>query len=109
MRQYPLDIDEHIEDLDVLQAAAEDMLANRTTSPTTLTAFIHFLRLRSIESRIEHVIYRSRTKSQADTAVVESFLGQLAGWRAAVLSTYNESTMEPQKRSASLDIFVRSS
>ncbi|OAL47779.1 hypothetical protein IQ07DRAFT_681933 [Pyrenochaeta sp. DS3sAY3a] len=103
---YPLDVDEHIEDVGVLQAASEDRFADRTTPPTTLTAFIHFLRLRSIESRIEQVIYRPNKKSQADTAVVENFLAQLAGWRAAVLTTYNESSMEPQKRSASLDMFM---
>ena len=65
---------------------------------------MYFLRLRSIEARIEHVIYRSKRSANAE--VIESLLGQLAEWRSTVLSAYHEVSMGSKQRSNILDLFV---
>ncbi|KIW05924.1 uncharacterized protein PV09_03117 [Verruconis gallopava] len=88
--EFPLDIDEHIDDIISIHQAAQNRSPLPARPPSTLTPFIHFLRLRMIESKIEHVIYRLNRKSPANPIVIQGFLDQLIAWKDAIPVEYYE-------------------
>jgi hypothetical protein len=104
--QFPLDIDEDCNDLDMFRQAAMAVNHSPACPPTSLTPFIHFLRLRMIESKIEHVMYRRNRRGPADPALIQNFIDRLAAWKDAIpIEYYNElsSIRSPQN---SIDAFV---
>ena len=53
--------------------------------PTTLTCFIHTLRLKRIESKIQSHIYRVDVIVQDLSSLTEQFLEDLAAWKNMIL------------------------
>jgi hypothetical protein len=84
--KFPLDIDEDANDIKTLIQAAEKSRHCPVSPPSSLTPFIHFMRLRRIESRIEHVTYRSETPH----TVIQGFLDELTSWEKAIPPEYRD-------------------
>jgi hypothetical protein len=82
--KLPLDIDEETVVLeDFRKALAHD--PNLPASPTTtLTEFIHNLRIRKIQSNIQHEIYRVDRRANPSHDIIDGFLSQLYRWRETV-------------------------
>ena len=82
--QLPLDVEESCQDMQVLEQASKvDPEVVRTES-TSLTAFLHILRLRRIESSIQQAIYRVDQSTNVTDADIEFYLNQLQGWKELV-------------------------
>lgn len=84
----PLDVDEANRDIDVLrQASSAEVDKTIPAFPQkTMTCFIHLLRLRRIDSDIQHHIYRvdRRTTSKDIYEATDMFLEKLTAWKDAI-------------------------
>jgi hypothetical protein len=82
--QLPFDVEESCQDMDELERASKmDFEAPRTES-TSLTAFLHILRLRRIESSIQQSIYRVDQSTNVTDTEIESYVDQLEKWKDLV-------------------------
>lgn len=80
----PLDVEESCQDQKVLEQASKlDPDVVRTES-TSLTAFLHILRLRRIESSIQQTIYRVDQSTTLEDAEIDFYLEQLENWKALI-------------------------
>ncbi|RDW66373.1 hypothetical protein BP6252_10008 [Coleophoma cylindrospora] len=86
--EFPISIDEDVEDQEILRQAAKDVADGTIRPPSSLTPFIHFIELRRIESKIEHAIYRANKQTKTTSEVVQNFLAQLMSWKEAIPSEY---------------------
>jgi len=79
--ELPLDIDEDTEDAAVFRNASPT--STPVNPPTTMTCFIHILRLKRIESDIQHNLYRvdNSTDLSLRSIQTEKFLEKLTAWR----------------------------
>ncbi|KAF2494129.1 hypothetical protein BU16DRAFT_619297 [Lophium mytilinum] len=83
----PLDIDEACNDPDVLENAfdSQAQIATESTSAppvsTTMSLWIHVLRIRRIESQIQQTIYRVDQTEPAHDSVIDDFITQLTHWK----------------------------
>jgi hypothetical protein len=84
--QLPLDVDEANQDVEKLRKAATENLSMPKYPQTTMTCFIHLLRLKRLESEIQHKVYRvDTTKSvEAIEKTTDTFLNQLREWKDAI-------------------------
>ena len=79
--QLPLDVEESCQDIHFLEQASKiDPNVVRTES-TSLTAFLHILRLRRIESSIQQTIYRVDQSTNVTDAEIEFYLEELEKWK----------------------------
>lgn len=82
--QLPFDVEESCQDLEALEQASKiDPEVPRTES-TSLTAFLHILRLRRIESSIQQSIYRVDQSTNVTDAEIESYVDQLEKWKYSI-------------------------
>lgn len=102
--QLPIDIDEEVDDLERLQSAADNSTGDVVRSPSSLATFIHLIKLRRIESKIEQVMYRAKRQKSAIPTVVQGFLHQLILWKEAIPSDYHRVDTET---AIGMDNFVR--
>ena len=79
--QLPLDVDEPCQDIEALEKASKVDPEVVRTSSTSLTAFLHILRLRRIESSIQQAIYRVDRSVNATDADIKFYLDQLECWK----------------------------
>lgn len=93
-------------DIELLKSAAASQTQMPACPPTSLTPFIHFLRLRMIESKIEHVIYRLNRKTQANPALIQNFIEQLSAWKNAIPIEYYHQPCGKQGPYNGIDTFV---
>ena len=72
-----------MDDVEILVKAKND-----TTSrpPSSLTPFIHFMRLRRIESRIKDV----NRRTQANSIAIQEFLDELNAWKNEIPREYRD-------------------
>ncbi|KAK5265338.1 hypothetical protein LTR96_009240 [Exophiala xenobiotica] len=80
--ELPLDVNESSSRAEDFRAAlnlAPDTLA---CPPTTLTFFIHTLRMKRISSEVQHEIYRVDRNVNTSHAVIDGFIAQLDSWKA---------------------------
>jgi hypothetical protein len=89
-----------------LQQAANHNADGNVRPPSSLTPFIHFLKLRKIESKIEQVIYRANKKSQPIHIVVQGFLSQLIAWKEAIPLEYHDQVNTKTGPFVGIDTFV---
>ena len=78
--ELPLDINEDISDPSIIHAASRSISDMPAIPATSLTSFIHHLRLKRIESEIQSTIYRVSSPVPADTVVIQAFLDRLSAW-----------------------------
>jgi hypothetical protein len=82
--QLPLDVEESSQDIEALEQASKlDPNVVRTES-TSLTAFLHILRLRRIEASIQQTIYRVDQATNVTDAEIEFYLEQLENWKSLI-------------------------
>ncbi|KAK5174417.1 uncharacterized protein LTR77_001497 [Saxophila tyrrhenica] len=79
--ELPLDIDEAVEDDATVLQAAQDQNDPSRWQTSTLTPFIHRLRLKRIESEIQHLVYRVDIQDGASTSLIDHFLDRLSSWK----------------------------
>ncbi|KAJ9142369.1 Fungal-specific transcription factor domain-containing protein [Pleurostoma richardsiae] len=80
----PLDIPEENEDDEVCRQAYLHVSNFPRNPPTTMTSFIHRLRLKQIESDIQHEIYRVDRPAQLSDVVIQQYLDRLNAWKDAI-------------------------
>jgi hypothetical protein len=70
----------------VLRRATDADRARPAFPQTTMTCYIHLLRLRIIDSEIQHDIYRVDNRNSAKTIyqTTDDFLERLSAWRDAI-------------------------
>ncbi|RDW85138.1 hypothetical protein BP6252_02728 [Coleophoma cylindrospora] len=79
--ELPLDIDEATDSELAIQQAAQLATEIPRNPPTTLTSFVHRVRLKRIESEIQHLLYRVDRPIKASDSIIQDFLNQLYAWR----------------------------
>lgn len=77
----PLDVDESCQDIRALEIASTLEPDVPRKESTTLTAFLHILRLRRIESNIQQSIYRVDEAVNVTDDEVDYYLEQLEKWK----------------------------
>lgn len=84
--QLPLDVDEANQSLEALSAAATQDRTVPARPQTTMSTFIHLVRLKRIESEIQHKIYRvdHAKSSSMINAITDGFLERLYAWKDAI-------------------------
>lgn len=78
--EMPLDVDEEVGD-DGVRRAWQDQLARPRVHASTLTSFIHRLRLKRIESQIQHSVYRVDITEPTPKSLIDHYLQELRDWR----------------------------
>lgn len=79
--QMPLDVDEAATDISLLEQASKKDPNVVPTISTSLSSFLHVLKLRRIESSIQQTVYRvDNTEGVCDTEI-DRFIGELVRWR----------------------------
>ncbi|KAE9978160.1 hypothetical protein BLS_000838 [Venturia inaequalis] len=98
----PLDVDEATQDLNVLRKATTQDRSRPTLPQTSMTTFIHLLRLKRIEADIQHKIYRVDKAKSAEWLYkkTDMFLEHMIAWKDAI---------PPEATSAQLDSTDRQS
>ncbi|KAK5681097.1 hypothetical protein LTS10_006858 [Elasticomyces elasticus] len=80
----PFDLDESSQNIEALEHASRLDPNTPRTESTSLTAFLHILRLRRIESSIQQTIYRVDQPVNITDAEVDHYLEQLEHWRSTI-------------------------
>ncbi|EXJ88132.1 hypothetical protein A1O1_05060 [Capronia coronata CBS 617.96] len=77
----PLDIDEDTVTLEDFRRAARQNPEVPANPPTSLTGFVHTLRLKRIQSEIQQTIYRVDRPTNPTHDMIEGLLAKLAKWQ----------------------------
>ncbi|KAK4975155.1 hypothetical protein LTR42_004365 [Elasticomyces elasticus] len=80
----PFDLDESSQNIEALEHASRLDPNTPRTESTSLTAFLHILRLRRIESSIQQTIYRVDQPVNITDTEVDHYLEQLEHWRSTI-------------------------
>lgn len=80
----PLDMDEAIDEEDAIVNAAKHVSDKPCNPPTSLTSFIHHIRLKRIESEVHRSIYRVDKSFSASRHLVQGFYKRLTAWEKAI-------------------------
>lgn len=94
-----------MDDLETLQHAVRTSSSQPVSPPTSLTPFIHFLRLRAIESKIERNVYRVDRKTNVTPEIVQRFLNDLMAWKQVIPPEYHHKYDQPWPCN-NVDVFV---
>jgi len=81
---FPLDVDESCQNLEILEQAAKLDPSTPRAESTSLTAFLHILRLRRIESSIQQSIYRVDERIDVTDAEIDEYLCRLENWKSMI-------------------------
>lgn len=81
--EMPLDVDEAMGDQEVRQAW-QDHFDQPREHASTLTPFIHRVRLKRIESEIQHSVYRVDVTGATSKSVVDNYLQRLDDWKSQI-------------------------
>lgn len=82
--RLPFDVNEDCQDLEILEKASKIDPDIVKTESTSLSAFLHVLRLRRIESSIQQTIYRVDQKANINEAEVDIYLSRLEEWKTLI-------------------------
>lgn len=80
----PLDINEDVRDDEFVRQASLRVSPLPLNPPNTMTSFVHRLRLKRIESEIQHTVYRVDQSGKTPDAIIHSFLDRLDAWKDAI-------------------------
>jgi hypothetical protein len=95
--ELPLDINEDTADPAIIHHASENISEYPVNPATSLTSFIHQIRLKRIESEIQFTIYRVSPPTPTDPSVIQEFLDRLSAWERMLPSeTYRFEDKELQ-------------
>lgn len=79
--QLPLDVEESCQDMQILEQASKVDPEIVRTDSTSMTAFLHILKLRRIEASIQQTIYRVDQSTNVTDAEIQFYLDQLENWK----------------------------
>lgn len=99
----PLDVDEDLADDESLVQIWQQM-RSQSRSPqktSSLTPFIHRLRLKRIESEIQHTVYRVDQVDEVPESTIMSFLSRLEQWKSSIPPSAK--TYKPRQQSLPYD------
>lgn len=84
--QLPLDVDEANRDLDILRVAAEADRSVPAFPQTTMSCYVHLLRLRIIDSEIQHKVYRVDCVKSPESIykMTDILLAKLQAWKDVI-------------------------
>jgi hypothetical protein len=82
--KLPLDINETTVEVEEIAEANPLHHLHPSSPPTSLTNFIHTIRLRRIQSEIQQAIYRVDQEIDPPDEIIENLLEKLAKWRDLV-------------------------
>lgn len=86
--ELPVDVNESIQDETSLRKALEASRSrcegDAPKTSTSLSPFVHIIRLRQIESQIQQTIYRVDRPTVPSVAQVEKFIGILEDWKERI-------------------------
>jgi hypothetical protein len=74
-----------------------------------MTSFVHRIRLKRIESQIQHLIYRVDEPKKVSDAMIEGFLHQLSVWKDRLPLDASNYQDKPSQPFDGIDIYVRTS
>lgn len=80
----PFDVNEENEDVALLEKAAALDLNTRRTTSSSMSSFLHIVRLRKIESKIQQTVYRVDQTTGVSDAVIDGFLDELSTWKSLI-------------------------
>lgn len=106
--ELPLDVDEACEDIQAIIQAAKMRSNVPRNPPTTLTSFVHRVRLKRIESQIQHLIYRVDRPLKVPDNIIQSFLAQLTTWKDTLPEVAYNIVDSKSQPFDGIDIYVRS-
>ncbi len=78
----PMDINEESIDGETFYKAAAQDRNVPANPPTTLTHFVHIIRLKRLQSAIQHHIYRVDQEDDPSQVLINQYLTQLSDWKA---------------------------
>jgi hypothetical protein len=86
MQKLPLEVDEATQDLEELRRASAQDRTKPANPPTTMTTIVHLIRLKRLESEIQHKLYRVDKTKPADAIyeTTDRYLEKLQAWRDAI-------------------------
>ena len=91
----PLDIDEETEDISVVERALSSDQNSRRTTSSSMSSFLHIVRLRKIESKIQQTVYRVDQSTGVSDADIDGFLDELSTWKSLIpLDTRKKTDLE---------------
>jgi hypothetical protein len=91
----PFDVDEENEDVAVLERAASSDQNTRRTTSSSMSSFLHVVRLRKIESKIQQTVYRVDQTTGVADSVIDGFLDELSTWKSLIpLDTRKKTDLE---------------
>lgn len=91
----PFDVDEENEDVAVLEKAASFDQNTRRATSSSMSSFLHVVRLRKIESKIQQTVYRVDQTTGVPDAVIDGFLDELSTWKSLIpLDTRKKTDLE---------------
>ncbi|KAI2614671.1 fungal-specific transcription factor domain-containing protein [Hypoxylon fragiforme] len=82
--ELPYDINEDTIDDEVIRLASTRVSNIPVNPPNTLTSFIHRVRLKQIESEIQHDVYRVDQPKEVSKTIINSFIDRLHAWKDAI-------------------------
>ena len=101
-------MNEGVDDLELLQQAADKQSDLPASPPTSLTLFVHFLRLKLIEGKIEFTIIVVDNQKLNTPSVIKGLLDQLSAWERTIPSEYNDKGDVRNEPFHGINIFVSS-
>lgn len=102
----PLDINEDTRSDDIIRQAATHVSSSPASPATTLTSFIHRLRLKRLESEIQHVVYRVDQPKKVSDATVNVFLERLSSWKEAIPFEAKNFAHQPNSAYEGLELYT---
>ncbi|RDW82656.1 hypothetical protein BP6252_03768 [Coleophoma cylindrospora] len=94
--ELPLDVDDSIDEIGL-----DEYIWQERPPParSSLSCFIHTIRLRQIESNIQQSVYRVDKSTSLPIAVIDRFLAELAHWRDNIPVPDDKFTVDPSTKS----------
>ncbi|KAI2619534.1 fungal-specific transcription factor domain-containing protein [Hypomontagnella submonticulosa] len=82
--ELPFDINEETTDDEIVRQASLRVSDIPVNPPHTLTSFVHRMRLKQIESEIQHDVYRVDRPNDVSDAIINTFLDRLNAWKEVI-------------------------
>lgn len=107
--KLPLDVEESNESLEDIKQAAKQTAGQPCNPPNSLTSFLHKVRLKRIESEVQHLIYRVDRPVASSNELTEDFLTQLQAWKKLIPGGTNGYESSIQHPVDNLETYVQHS